>query len=64
MSSTEGYVYALTEQSLIQVILHVLTIVITLGLVLVTVYLVILVIKLMTRGIKALDLWNEKQENK
>ena len=56
MSVKNPYVYLLNEQTVFQVIIHIITILALAASVVITVLVLVLLIKLMTRGIKALDI--------
>ncbi len=51
----EGFVISMNEQTILQVVLHIITIVISLGMIVLSIYLLILTIKLARRGIVVLE---------
>ena len=57
----DGYVVAMTDQTIIQVLMHMMSIVVLVGFLALSIYMFILVIKLSRRGIRALDIYNSKK---
>jgi len=58
-----AYTMAVSQASIIQIIMHMLSIGVLVGMLAIGVYVVILLIKLAKRGIKALDIYLKKQES-
>ena len=63
IGTKNGFVVMLNEQSILQIVLHIMTIIIALGMTVLSIYLLILVIKLARRGIVALDLLIEEKRS-
>ena len=57
----DSYVVAMTDQTIIQVILHMISIMVIVGLLGISIYVLVLVIKLARRGIRALDIYNSRK---
>lgn len=55
----DSYVIAMTDQTIMQIVLHMISIIIMVGFLATSIYVLVLVIKLARRGIRALDIYND-----
>ena len=63
MNRADGFVIQFTEQTVVQMMLHIISILMLIGTIAVMIYVLVLLIKLARRGIVALDIWIALHKN-
>lgn len=60
---TDAYVVEFSQATIIQIIMHITTIVVLVGCLAISIYVLILLVKLAKRGIRALDIYRQDRDN-